>query len=100
LTEDLRVGLNARTIGIESRQHRIAAWSAQWKRTVCSVENDSPRRQAINVGRLSQRIPVAAKQIVQVVGDDEQNIGTSGIFSKQSSGTQKNKGTEQQVLEH
>jgi hypothetical protein len=77
LAKDHLVGVDPRAVGVQAGQHRIAAGAAQRKLAVGAFEADAPRRQAVDVRTVNQRMPVTTERAVQIVRNDEQNIGTS-----------------------
>ena len=82
LPEDLPVGQDARAVGIESGEHRIAARPAQRERAVRAIEAHAAGRQLVDVRRLGQRVAVAAEQVVEIVGDQEQHVRAAGVSGR------------------
>ena len=75
LSKDLRISQNASAIRIEPCQHGVAAWSAQRKRTIRSIESNATSRQAIDVRRFGFRIAIATEHVVEVVRNQKQHVG-------------------------
>ena len=80
LPEDLRISQDARTVGIESGEQRIATGTTQRKRAVGSVEQDASFCQSVDVWRPGSWIAVTAKEVVEIIRDDEQNIRARLLF--------------------
>ena len=64
-----------RGVGAKSGEQRRAAWAAQRELAVGMVEPHAVRGKAVDIGRLHQRMPVAAQVVVHVVHGDEQHVG-------------------------
>ena len=52
------------------------------KLAIGAVEPHAARRQPVDVRRLSQRMPVAAERVVQIVGNEKQDIGAAGATNR------------------
>src|SRR5213080_3273402 len=59
---------------IATVEHRAAGRIAQRELCISSIEPSTPRCQAINIGRLDDRITIAAQLWPQIIGDDKQNV--------------------------
>ena len=78
LPEDLAVGEDAGGVGMKPGEHRVAAWAAEWKRTVGPVKPHAAGGEAVEVGRLGERVAIAAEHRVEVIGHDEQHVPRLG----------------------
>ena len=74
LAEDERVAEDPGAVRIEPRQDRVPARTAEWKGTVGLVEAHPAGGEGVDVRRLRLFITIAAKVIVEVVGDEEEDI--------------------------
>ncbi len=74
LPENLRVLVDAGAVGIEACQHRVTARSAEREGTVGAVEAHAARGEPVEVRGTGDRVAVAAEKVVQVVGDQEEDV--------------------------
>src|SRR5690606_35000927 len=74
LAEMCLVFVNAGLVGEHSGHNRCAAWIAQRPLAIGAVESDAASRQAIQVRRLHQLVPVGSELIAKVVRENEQHV--------------------------
>ena len=74
LPEDLRIGEDAGAVRIQPGEHGIAARPAERECAIGALEPHAARGKLVDVRRLRARVTVAAEPVVQIVGDEEQNI--------------------------
>lgn len=61
---------------MQAREYGIPAGTAQWELAVGPLESHATFGQLVKVGRLHQRMVVAAQRIVQVIGHQQEDVWT------------------------
>jgi len=61
---------------MKAREHGVSAGTAQRELAVGPLESHATFGQLVKVGRLHQRMVVATQRIVQVIGDQEEDVRT------------------------
>src|SRR5689334_12805275 len=88
LPENQRVLENARAVGIQPREERIPARPAEWIVAIRALEPHAARGELVDVRRLREWITVAAESAVQIVGDEEEDVGARSGRVGESEGGQ------------
>ena len=79
-----RVLQHARLIGPQAGQERRPAGIAQRELAIGPVEPHAAAGQLVDARRLDRRIAVAAELVVEVVGDDEEDVELGLVLTRSS----------------
>ncbi len=78
LAEDEGIGEDAGAARVEAGEHGIPAGAAEGELAVGALKADAARGELVDVGRGDLGMAVATEGVVQVVRDDEEDVGSVG----------------------
>lgn len=91
LAEDEGVCKDAGAVGVESGQEGVSAGAAEGEGAIGAIKSDATLCEFVDVGGLCLRIAVAAEEVVEVVGYDEEDVLFPRLCGRAFGGKRKDK---------